>query len=138
PALERVGKDFALSLPSIGRTAGRATAGRDSEEGRINPMKFLWNRAPRSDRWLFALSMLLLAASVIAIGARERSLLASSKEEEFSRFVDVAAEVYSEISNKYVDEVDSRRVLEGALQGMFRALDEHSQYMNPDLLSSLE
>jgi carboxyl-terminal processing protease len=98
----------------------------------------LWKRAPRADRWLFVLSIFLLIASIFLIGARERQLQASSQEEEFYRFVDVAAEVYSEIRNKYVDEVDSRKVLESGLQGMFRALDEHSQYMNPDLLKSLE
>ncbi|MBI5154214.1 S41 family peptidase [Candidatus Poribacteria bacterium] len=72
------------------------------------------------------------------VGLQDRQLQAAGEDEEFYRFVDVAAEVYNEINTKYVDEVESRKVLEGALSGMFSALDEHSQYMNPDMLKSLE
>jgi carboxyl-terminal processing protease len=49
----------------------------------------------------------------------------------------VAAEVYTEIKSKYVEDIDSRDVLEGALSGMFSVLDEHSQYMDPRTLESL-
>ncbi len=97
-----------------------------------------WKQATRGDRFLFLMSVGLLAFSVLLVGIHDRRLQASTEDEEFYRFVDVAAEVYSEIKNKYVEEVDSRTVLEGALSGMFRALDEHSQYMNPDMLKSLE
>lgn len=97
-----------------------------------------WNRAPKSDRLLFISSMTLLIVSLTLVGLRDRRIQAASEDEEFYRFVDVAAEVYSEIRAKYVDEVEPRRVLEGALMGMFNALDEHSQYMDPDMLKSLE
>jgi len=80
----------------------------------------------------------LLVLSLTLLGLKDHRLHAASEDEEFYRFVDVAAEVYNEIRTKYVDEVESRYVLEGALSGMFRALDEHSQYMNPDMLKSLE
>lgn len=98
----------------------------------------IWNRAPKSDRILFAGSVLLLVLTLTLLGLSDRRLHAAGEDEEFYRFVDVAAEVYSEIRTKYVDEVEPRYVLEGALGGMFKALDEHSQYMNPDMLKSLE
>jgi len=98
----------------------------------------LWKRAPKSDRFLFVASVGLLALSVMMVGVRDNQLRAASKDEEFYRFVDVAAEVYNEIQAKYVEDVDPKIVLEGALQGMFRVLDEHSQYLAPEMLKSLE
>jgi len=98
----------------------------------------LWKKAPGSDRALFVASIGLLILSLLAVGLHDRRLHAAGEDEEFYRFVDVAAEIYSEIRKKYVDEVETRLVLEGALHGMFDALDEHSQYMNPDMLNDLE
>ncbi len=98
----------------------------------------VWKKAPKSDRILFMGSVGLLVLTLMMLGLRDHRAHAAGEDEEFYRFVDVAAEVYSEIRTKYVDEVESRMVLEGALHGMFRALDEHSQFMNPDMLKSLE
>lgn len=98
----------------------------------------IWKKAPKSDRILFVFSTMLLVFSITAIGFKDQRIEAASEDEEFYRFVDVAAEVYSEIRTKYVDDVESRYILEGALSGMFSALDEHSQYMRPDSLKSLE
>lgn len=97
-----------------------------------------WKKAPKVDRAFFLAAIALLAGSLILVGVRDATLHASSKDEEFYRFVDVAAEIYSEIQAKYVDDIEARRILEGALSGMFLALDEHSQYMDPDTLKSLE
>ncbi len=97
-----------------------------------------WNNSPKSDRLFFVASLGLLMLSVFMVGMQDRRIHAATEDEEFYRFVDVAAEVYSEIKTKFVDDVESRYVLEGALSGMFGALDEHSQYMTPDMLKSLE
>ncbi len=98
----------------------------------------IWRKAQKPDRILFVGSVGLLILSLFMLGLRDHRANAAGEDEEFYRFVDVAAEVYSEVRTKYVDEVESRKILEGALHGMFRALDEHSQYMNPDMLKSLE
>lgn len=101
-------------------------------------MKF-WMNAPKSDRSLLRWSVACLTASVLLLNVKSRELQAASatQDEEFMRFVDVAAEVYTEIKSKYVEEVDGREVLEAGLTGMFSALDEHSQYMDPKTLNSL-
>lgn len=100
-------------------------------------MKF-WKNAPKSDRRLFKWSagVTLLAVSLLAFRT-EQIRAKSADDEEFLRFVDTAAEIYNEIRNKYVDEVEGKDVLEGALQGMFTRLDEHSQYMDPRTLDGL-
>jgi len=114
-----------------------ARVGETFRPERISRMA-IWKRAPKSDRLLFVGSVLLLVLTLMLLGLSDRRLHAAGEDEEFYRFVDVAAEVYSEVRTKYVDEVEPRLVLEGALAGMFRNLDEHSQYMNPDMLKSLE
>ena len=101
-------------------------------------MKRIWSRATVADRLLFMASLGVLTASVLVVSVSDRRPNAASEDEEFYRFVDVAAEVYSEIRAKYVDEVEPSKVLESALTGMFKALDEHSQYLTPDMLKSLE
>ncbi|MEO8377625.1 MAG: S41 family peptidase [Candidatus Sumerlaeota bacterium] len=97
-----------------------------------------WRKAPKSDKTLFIWTFICLMFSVAMLGAKEKnSIPDASEDEQFLRFVDVAAEVYNEVRGKYVDEVDSKDVLEGALQGMFSRLDEHSQYMDPSTLENL-
>ena len=92
----------------------------------------------RPDRLLLTLSVLSLALALTVLGVRGNMLRASAaQDEEFLRFVNVAAEIYGEIKGKYVDETESREVLEAALSGMFTALDEHSQYMDPRQLDNL-
>jgi carboxyl-terminal processing protease len=92
----------------------------------------------RTQRVLLTLSTACLVVSAVAMGIRgNRGMASAANDEEFLRFVNVAAEIYGEIKGKYVDEVKSTDVLEAALAGMFNALDEHSQYMNPAMLDSL-
>jgi hypothetical protein len=92
----------------------------------------IWRSAPPSDKRLFFVSMFCLVGSLTALGMRETKLRAAGGDEEFYRFTDVAAQVYSEIRSKYVEEVDDKEILEAALRGMTSILDEHSQYMPPD------
>jgi len=99
----------------------------------------LWNNAPKSHRYLLLASTGCLALSIMTLGVRGGQLSAAkaANDEDFIRFVEVSAEVYNDIRSKYVDEVEGREVLEAALQGMFTRLDEHSQYMDPRTLDSL-
>jgi len=97
-----------------------------------------WKRAPKSDRLLFSSSVACLALSTLLLSTNNRAISASAADDEqFLRFVDTAAEVYNEIQGKYVDEIEGKKVLEAALGGMFSALDEHSQYMDPQTLDNL-
>ncbi len=60
-------------------------------------------------------------------------------EGEFYEFAQLFSEVYSTIQDRYVNEVDSKKLFEGAVHGMFAALDDpHSQWLTPDSLSQLE
>ncbi len=47
-------------------------------------------------------------------------------------------EVFDLVKKNYVEEVDSTTLVQGAINGMIRALDPHSAYMTPDLYKELE
>jgi carboxyl-terminal processing protease len=103
-------------------------------------MNLFSRQTTNADRWLLGGAVTTLAGALLLLGMEvgaQPSRNRADQSEEFVRFIDVAAEVYREIQGKYVDEVEGRKVLEAALSGMFSALDEHSQYMDPRMLDSL-
>lgn len=102
-------------------------------------MKQLWQKSSKSDRTLFIASVCLFGASLGLLGAKgQRAYADPAGDEEFYRFMDLSAEIYSNIKGRYVEDVDSREVLEAGLRGMFSVLDEHSQYMDPQVFEDLK
>ncbi len=49
------------------------------------------------------------------------------------RVLDVFAEVLAHVENAYVEEVDERELVYGAIEGMMARLDPHSAFMRPDV-----
>jgi carboxyl-terminal processing protease len=94
--------------------------------------------APKpSTKALFYLTILLIVTSLTLMGSFA-SAVKKADDDQFWEFTAMFSEIYNEIQNKYVEEVDSKKLFEGALQGMFLTLDPHSQYMDPDSYSQLE
>ncbi|MBM3335835.1 hypothetical protein FJY63_14345, partial [Candidatus Sumerlaeota bacterium] len=75
---------------------------------------------------LVACSFVLVSQSALRAKATEEKLEAS---DEFYQMAPVLCEVYTQIREKYVEQVKSRDLIEGAIQGMFTKLDPHSQWM---------
>ncbi|HDQ04419.1 MAG TPA: S41 family peptidase [Deltaproteobacteria bacterium] len=48
------------------------------------------------------------------------------------------SEVFDMVDKNYVEEVDSSKLIQGAINGMLRSLDPHSSFMTPDLYKELE
>lgn len=92
----------------------------------------------RSDRWLLAYALFMFTASCTLLGAYQAKDSQATDDEEFYRFMDVAAEIYNEVRDKYVEPVEAKEVLEAGLRGMFMVLDDHSQYLPPQYLEDLE
>ncbi|MBI4511269.1 MAG: S41 family peptidase [Deltaproteobacteria bacterium] len=51
--------------------------------------------------------------------------------------LDVFARVLSHVESHYVDEVDEQKLVHGALKGMVRTLDPHSEFMTPEEFADL-
>lgn len=90
-----------------------------------------------STKALFYLTILLIVTSLTLMGSFA-SAVKKADDDQFWEFTAMFSEIYNEVQNKYVEEVDSKKLFEGALQGMFLTLDPHSQYMDPDSYSQLE
>ena len=66
----------------------------------------------------------------------------AKRRKEFYDNLKIMTEVYERVVNNYVDEKDSKEIMEGAIKGMLEGLDEHSNYLPPmnyeDLVMSTE
>ena len=89
------------------------------------------------DNKLFIFSAILIFSSLFLMGQYARTVK-KADDDQFFEFTSMFSEVYKEVKERYVEPVDSKKLFEGALQGMFLTLDPHSQYMDPDSYSQLE
>jgi carboxyl-terminal processing protease len=82
----------------------------------------------------------LLAISVSALltlgGGVFRELSASS--DDTYRNLKIFSDVIEQLENNYVEEVDSKELIQKAIQGMVQGLDPHSAYLPPDALELLQ
>ena len=82
--------------------------------------------------WVGALALLVvgMAASPVAnLSASETS--AYSELRAFS-------EVLSLVEENYVNKVDARKLIRGAIRGMLRTLDPHTTYLNPEFFREMQ
>jgi len=90
-----------------------------------------------SERKLFIFALLMIVSSFFLMGQYSRTMK-KVDDDQFYEFTAMFAEVYKEVKDRYVEPVDSKKLFEGALQGMFLTLDPHSQFMDPDNYNQLE
>ena len=85
-----------------------------------------------NEKRILIVSFLLMGLALLAMGQAAIKAHATSRPESFFRFASVVAEVYEIIRQRYVDDVDDQKLFEASVQGMFTALDDHSQFMDAD------
>jgi len=86
----------------------------------------------RTGRLLF---LLLLLGCVLAVAAgSERLGMAGSKYEELAVFNNVL----SIVEKNYVEPVDDKKLIEGAVNGMLASLDPHSSYLDRDTFKEMQ
>jgi len=69
-----------------------------------------------------------LAAALLVVASAGTGSLAASRYEDLSLFSDVLRLV----RENYVEPVDERKLIRGAVKGMLRELDPHSSYLDPN------
>jgi len=89
-------------------------------------------------RILALVAMLAFAAS-IAIGAfdKEKPDRAKSKENLYNQ-VELFADAISILRSDYVEDVDSKKLIYGAMKGMLSSLDDYSQFMEPEEFNEIK
>ncbi len=86
----------------------------------------------RTGRLLF--SLLVLGAILAMAAGSERLGMAGSKYEELAVFNNVL----SIVEKNYVEPVDDKKLVEGAINGMLASLDPHSNYLDPDTFKEMQ
>lgn len=72
---------------------------------------------------------LLIAASVLALLPAVTAVQASSEMETYEQ-LDQLMNVFEKVRTDYVDKVDDKTLIEGAINGMLASLDPHSSYLD--------
>ncbi len=62
----------------------------------------------------------------------------SAKTQETYKYLEEFSNVLSIVEQNYVEEVDTKEVIQGAIKGMLTTLDPHSSYMKPDEFKELK
>ena len=81
-------------------------------------------------------AMLLVSATLILGHGFYRDL--SANTEETYKGLKLFSDVIELVQKNYVDEVDTQKAIEAAIQGMMRSLDPHSALLPPDALKELQ
>jgi carboxyl-terminal processing protease len=92
------------------------------------------------ERTLWIVVTAFLAAVIVLISFAPR-VLAGNQEAETQRLLGTFFEVFRFVQENYVDEskVDPQVLIDGALRGMFDALDDpHSAYLSPEEMRDLD
>lgn len=89
----------------------------------------------RTRFWVLAVSTPLIAFAII--GGYLGRVLGAGKDDTF-RQLPVFEEVVGLVLNNYVEEVDVRHAMRGALKGLTDGLDPDSAYLTPDLVKAAE
>ena len=97
-----------------------------------------FSRPSTRERFWMSLSMFLLL--VLFVGGRSLPEVSAKEEANSSLFKElkVFTDVLAIIQRDYVEEVPSKRLIEGAIKGMLTNLDPHSGYLDPEFYKDLQ
>ena len=85
--------------------------------------------------WIAVTSFLVAVLALLAFSPR---VLAGNRETDNQRLLEMFAEVFADVQKNYVDEVDPKALIDGALKGMFESLkDPYSLYLDAQAMRDL-
>jgi len=92
---------------------------------------------------LFMKKHLLIGVSAFVLGAattaylNQNALAAGASGAESYRVLELFGDVVEAVEDNYVSEVEPRKLIEAALDGMLTSLDPHSDYLTPEALNDM-
>ncbi len=90
----------------------------------------------RRTGWVTAVGFAVLLALVLS-GAPGVERVGASPKESYEG-LEVFTNILAIVQKNYVEEVPTKQLIEGAVNGMLAALDPHSAYLTPDLYKELQ
>lgn len=91
----------------------------------------------RNKRYIKLWLVVVIAIIFWTIGAGSYRNLSAGSEETY-KGLKLFSDVIELVEKNYVDPVDSKELIEKAIQGMVNSLDPHSQFLQPDTLNELQ
>lgn len=91
----------------------------------------------RRTRHLKMWVVMVLVSAVLILGHGFYRDLSANNEETY-KGLKLFSDVIEIVQKNYVDEVDTQKMIEAAIQGMVRSLDPHSALLPPDALKELQ
>lgn len=82
--------------------------------------------------------VLILVLIVFGIYSFVSSATEKKKKDDLYRQVELFSDTLAIIETEYVDDVQPRNLIYGALKGMLSSLDPHSQFLDPDAYNELK
>jgi carboxyl-terminal processing protease len=79
--------------------------------------------------------VVLVSASVLIGAGMAKRVLARGDDYENLR---VFTEILSLVQSNYVEDIDTKKLVEGAVKGMLKTLDPHTSYMPPDIYKEMQ
>ncbi len=91
----------------------------------------------KKTRYLKLCTVILLVSAALILGHGFYRDLSANNEETY-KGLKLFSDVIEIIQKNYVDEVDTQKMIDAAIQGMVRSLDPHSALLPPDALKELQ
>jgi carboxyl-terminal processing protease len=88
----------------------------------------------RGKRVLLVVLVLVSASFLIGAGMAKRVLARGDDYENLRVFT----EVLSLVQSNYVEDIENKKLVEGAIKGMLKALDPHTSYMPPEVYKEMQ
>ena len=86
---------------------------------------------------LIGVSAFVLGAGSMAYVSQRAQATAAQPRSQTYKMLELFSDVLSTVQNQYVSEVDSKKLIEAAIDGMVTSLDPHSGYLSPDSFSDM-
>ena len=84
--------------------------------------------------------LVIVLVGLVAVFTWERLSIqkVSAEDKTVYEQLQIFSDVLDIVQENYVEEADSKELVEGAITGMLRTLDPHSSYLNPDAYKELQ
>ena len=86
---------------------------------------------------LIGVSAFVLGAGTMAYVSPIAQATSASKGQTY-KMLELFGDVLQTVDNQYVSEVDNKKLIEAALDGMLTSLDPHSGYLSPDSFEDMQ
>ena len=87
------------------------------------------------ERWLL---LVFIATCLVLFGPQRDSRVSAALDKNIYKNLKTFNEILRMVEKNYVEEMDSKTLIDGAINGMMKSLDPHSSYMTADMYKELE